>query len=340
VKKQYALVGLLLFCAPAAIAGSIFDDDWQDTHPARTPAADRPAPAATPRKPQPAQQPPQQPTDRPAPTRIVAPTPEPESVPDTAPPPGAQDRRELARVAAHARAAVNDAIRAADEYMQSAQHEIDALLASNADYQRAKADMEQTRDRLNDVRLEGTAQEKLNASAAYTAAVAREKRIRESTIAGSESLKEAKQLAAALAPARAPALASAAPAGPGAAGSTGASAVPAGKGTDERTKDINIAIAQRNLLEGMTYEEACRAARSAPQLMSNAGTTKVYRWTIKGRIGSHSVAHRDALGRIHYENVADTGIIAYIEATFEDGRLASYQKIDNDSGAGNRFAQP
>ncbi|MDB5171983.1 MAG: hypothetical protein JWN51_756 [Phycisphaerales bacterium] len=306
--RPCALVGLLLLCGRMAFAGSIFDDDGQDSRPAGTPATNRPAPGAPPQSSQA-----RPPAQRPAPADEIV----------LSPAPSSQDRRELALIAEYARSAVKEAARAADDYVKSAQQEIEGRLGANLEYQKAKAEMERTRQRLEDLRLVGTPQEKLSASAAYTTAAAKEKRMRDNAVAGSEALKEAKQLVVTLAAANGPAVASAAPAG---------GSAPSAKGVvDERAKAINQAIAQKSLLEGMTYEEACKAARSAPQLLTTRGAVKVYRWTVKGRTGSHSVAHHDVLGRVHFETIPEFGVVAYVEATFDDGKLIEFQKIDNDS---------
>ncbi len=94
----------------------------------------------------------------------------------------------------------------------------------------------------------------------------------------------------------------------------------------ENPTTIPDAIKARHLIEGMTIEEACRAARAHPRLLKSRGTERTYRWEIHARIGEHTVWSRDAFGNEHTDIVVDYGIADSVDATFTDGRLSSIDK--------------
>lgn len=102
--------------------------------------------------------------------------------------------------------------------------------------------------------------------------------------------------------------------------------------------EIKSAIARREFSLGMTYAEACRSANSQGAAFGSQGVSTVYRWSIKSRVGSHSVitaSHFNATSgtyRNEYEEVADYRITSYVEGTFSDGKLISFRRIPMGNG--------
>lgn len=109
----------------------------------------------------------------------------------------------------------------------------------------------------------------------------------------------------------------------------GKDAVATAKPSGDRPAEIVQAIANRTLIEGMTFREACRAARLPFKMISKADSQTVYRWTIKGRLGTHQVAHRSFRGGVTYETVADYGTIGYVEGIFVNDSLTEFKRIRN-----------
>jgi hypothetical protein len=97
--------------------------------------------------------------------------------------------------------------------------------------------------------------------------------------------------------------------------------------------ELKSSIAKRELAVGMTYAEACQAARAQGVIFSSRGTTIVYRWPVTSRVGSHQVVTgthyniQTGTYRNEYEEVPDYEVTSYVEATFTDGKLISFQKI-------------
>jgi hypothetical protein len=97
--------------------------------------------------------------------------------------------------------------------------------------------------------------------------------------------------------------------------------------------DVKTAIAARELAVGMTYPEACRSARAQGIVFRSQGSTTVYRWPIKSRVGSHTVITATHFSpnagtyRNETEEVADYRVTSFVEAIFTDGKIVSFQRI-------------
>lgn len=97
--------------------------------------------------------------------------------------------------------------------------------------------------------------------------------------------------------------------------------------------DTASAIAKRELVAGMTYVEACRAARAQGVIAGSQGATSVYRWPVTSRTGSQRIVTGSHFNlssnsyRNEYEDVPVYEVTSYVEATFTDGKLVSFQKV-------------
>jgi len=107
----------------------------------------------------------------------------------------------------------------------------------------------------------------------------------------------------------------------------------------DHAKLIANAIANRELLEGMTMVEACKAAHAHPKLLASMGGVKSYRWEIHGNLGTHTVSTIDALGNSHLETVQDYGVVGSVEATFDNGKLSSIDADGKSSFSGTEARQ-
>lgn len=145
---------------------------------------------------------------------------------------------------------------------------------------------------------------KMNAFAAYNDALAAEKAARDAALARSDEYKEAKRLAAI------------------------AGNHPVAVAFDgSRPQEILDAIARRNLIEGMTLREVKQVARVPSVLVSDVAGRKTYRWLIKGRTGTYTVAHTIRFGHVSYETQSTWGTVAYVDGVFVDDRLETFQRV-------------
>lgn len=101
--------------------------------------------------------------------------------------------------------------------------------------------------------------------------------------------------------------------------------------TMDRPKEFADAIARHDLIEGMTLKEAKQSARVPSQLVFDNGNQKTYRWIIKGRLRTYTVAHMNRFGHTSYEPASDYGVLGYVEATFVDDELATFRRVADRS---------
>jgi hypothetical protein len=316
IRRKGSVMRLLLILAtillPGTVlagSGSIFDDQ-DPTQKTPTPAPVSPSPA-----PDRSSSPSPSPGPTPSPSSTLTPTPSP--FPQPAPAPEASPNDAPLDLGARAREAFKKAKQLAAEYLAQATNDVQAQLDSNYQYQASRARADQLSDRLASVRLVGTTEQKLSASAEYTRAAAEVKRMRDEAYSGSPAYLEAKTMDAAFNP-PIPA------ATPVAATATA---------TDDQQSVIIAAIKKRELVEGMTYDEACKAARSRGVLISSVNGRVTYHWPIKGRTGTHQEfveTHTSLItggSRDEYQTVADYGTVGYVEAKFVDGELVSFRRV-------------
>lgn len=96
---------------------------------------------------------------------------------------------------------------------------------------------------------------------------------------------------------------------------------------DEVSPEIAQAIADRNLIEGMSLRQAKQVARTPITKMSKIGDKTTYRWYFKGRTGTTTVVwHTNAFGQRIKDETADFGVIGYVEASFVNDKLTEFSR--------------
>jgi hypothetical protein len=90
--------------------------------------------------------------------------------------------------------------------------------------------------------------------------------------------------------------------------------------------EIADAIAAHRLIEGMSFQQARQSARLPFQVVSAKGSTKTYRWLIKGRLKTNHIEISQSLHGTVVRRVPDFGVVAYVEATFVDDKLTTYAR--------------
>ncbi len=106
--------------------------------------------------------------------------------------------------------------------------------------------------------------------------------------------------------------------------------------------EIAQAIADRNLIEGMSLRQAKQVARMPITKMSKNGSKTTYRWYSRGRTGSTTVAwHTNAFGQRIKEETPDIGVIGYVEASFVDDKLTEFSRwsLFDRKASDRRFMQ-
>ena len=219
----------------------------------------------------------------------------------------------LEELGAKAREANMQAKHLMDKYLERAEAAVDEALKSNNQYMAPKRDYDIMSKRLMAARLAGNVQEALADSAECNRASAAMKLARDSALAQSPAWKEAKAMQA---------------------GQITTVAANPGTAIDDQKKEITEAIKRKDLVVGMTVDEANRAARKRATAYSSIGGQTVFRWEIKQQIGSHQVVTESHTSittgnvRTEYANVPDYAVVGYVEGTFIDGKLASFRKVN------------
>ncbi len=96
---------------------------------------------------------------------------------------------------------------------------------------------------------------------------------------------------------------------------------------DDVSPEIAQAIADRNLIEGMTLRQAKQVARMPITRSSKNGNKATYRWYSRGRTGTTTVVWRiNAFGQKIKEETPDVGVIGYVEASFVDDKLTEFSR--------------
>jgi hypothetical protein len=99
----------------------------------------------------------------------------------------------------------------------------------------------------------------------------------------------------------------------------------------ERPPEIAEAIRERTFINGMTFRDACRAARIPWKLAWSQGNEKIYRWEIGGTVGVRNEGHVTPRGVI-YEQTPIYGLIAFVEARFVDDAMVEFGKFTVNGG--------
>lgn len=221
---------------------------------------------------------------------------------------------DLDSLGANARASIMVARKAVDDYRKVAEEKIIAQLEATSQYQNALAESSFADKNLQDARVVGDSAQTMRASAASARAKAKLKQLRESALANSDAVQEAKRLQASF---------------------TQQSSKVADKATASADDEMTKAIKERRLMEGMTVDQAARAARSRPELLRQQEGTAEYVWRIMGTVRYTNRITRDVLGHVHSSQVPVEGEVAEVQASFADGKLVSFQRVDK---AGSRLA--
>ena len=213
---------------------------------------------------------------------------------------------DLEKLAADARHALALAKKTTEDYLKAAEAKCTADLENSYEYKFAVQDADMSNRHLQSVRLIGDTNPRMQASAYAARASAKVKQMRELAFANCDAVQDARRLMAAFAT--------------NSRLSDGKASSPA----DEILK----AIRERRLIEGMTIAEAERAAGKKAEVMDSDGGMTRYRWRIMGVTGSTTHSWTDALGHARSEQVAVRGELAQVQASFIDGKLVSFERIN------------
>ena len=268
------VVGLL--AAVPSWGSSIFDDDgapppggW--SKPGKpVPRGEMPAPAEPPA-----------PREDPAPKE--APTPEPVATPDpakdAAPAAPAVDEEALAAAKLAKQKETDQLRQKAEENLSAARSNAEQAALKNPQYVAARAEADAARKKYDDLREIGTAEEKSDALTAWSKLKGKLEPLYQHLVESDKPLKVATAAAAQFGPS--PSLIATAVKSPAAVHSSQ-------KSDSTVAPEIADAMARHTLIEGMTFQQACKSARLPFRLMSVTGTTKVYHWNIKGWLGTYT----------------------------------------------------
>lgn len=302
--KRLSVVSLLgiMTIAGWSRAGSIFDPTPQGDSNSQTPST----PASPP--PRTTQVPP-----APAPTPAPAPAP-PANQPaqgNAAPAPPAASHAlddDMNALDANARAQIAAARKAVEDFRKAAEEKTMAALEATQLYRIALDQANSAEKNLEETRITGDTSQKLKASASAARANAKLKQMRDNAFTNSEDLREARQLEATFA--------KSAPAGPD---------PQAAPSPDD---EIAKAIREHQLVVGMTLQQAEQSAGAPAEFESQFNDRSRYRWRITGPTGTTTRFWTDALGHQRQSQEPRQGLIAEVHATFEDGKLVSFDRFN------------
>jgi hypothetical protein len=297
--KITPFVYVCAFLVTPIFGGSIFDDPLPPQPPS-TPAQSA-APAETPNPP-PATPPPHYTAQ---PVSIVAPTTRPVSGPDA-----------LLNLSAATHESVDRAQELSKEYLQMARIDVQVELEKNLRYAMTKRELQTASDRLDNERLVGSIEDRMQASTEYNRLAAELKRMQDQAFSTNEAYLDAESLYAEVNPPATPAIPAASP-----------------SQDNSQRAAIVAAIGRHDFVPGMTYDQACKSAQTQGTLFSSENNVMVYHWNVVAQVGSRRVVTEShtsiTTGAVDntYSDVPDYRIVGYVEATFVDGKMTTFNRV-------------
>ncbi|HWE03052.1 MAG TPA: hypothetical protein VG326_11645 [Tepidisphaeraceae bacterium] len=277
-------VALIAMGASTLCAKSIFDDD----------APSAPAPvhetARPPVKTEPEETPPPTPAapadTPPAPNTSPAP-----NTPETAPP-----------IIADAATIEKEARAKAELELATAKAAAEKRVNADADYVKARDAVDDARNAYEETKRNGSIEEKTAAFNTLSQALTNKETLYTRMVDGDKAYQEARKNAAKYA---------------------GAAPVAVAQ-KEVVSPEIAEAIANHDFVAGMTLRQARKAARLQCECVRVDGSTKTYRWYVKGRTGTFTTTSERANGKVTLRTVADFGIVGYVEGNFVDDKLTTF----------------